>query len=426
MAQTILISVNGYSQQTGFGINNNSSLVISGGFGGASCSTGNTTCDNCTADFLICNKNRANPNLTFQITFQSDKVGNPLVTTLQAGNQPVAPTQSPSLNPTLTPNQPVTISIQWSALCAAITDGDTNCAQTGSAPFRVGIDANSNGNLEDDDVITFTVVVSSPTDNNFLYAWSRTTPLPISDSPAPNDPLFTSRGFTNFSVFPGDEKVFVENVSITGGSERPLTAVHFFIQKDGFTSINALNSTRIPLINGGLSENIIKGLPNGEKRYFFAASEDDAGNIGLYLRLTDESNCPRDPIAGQCRSATPSEVAGLFKDNCFIATAAYGSPMAPHVQTLREFRNQYLSTHFLGQWFIKTYYRISPPLARWISISESRRAVTRWTLAPIVFSVRAFMAAPLFCFAGFCLFCVFILLYTVNRARKTPRQQGQG
>jgi V8-like Glu-specific endopeptidase len=69
---------------------------------------------------------------------------------------------------------------------------------------------------------------------------------------------------------------------------------------------------------------------------------------------------------------------------CFIATAAYGSPMEQHVQTLRDFRDRYLLDYKLGQHFVNFYYRASPQIAETISKSETLRLLTRWLLMPIV------------------------------------------
>ncbi|MEK6726607.1 MAG: CFI-box-CTERM domain-containing protein [Deltaproteobacteria bacterium] len=48
---------------------------------------------------------------------------------------------------------------------------------------------------------------------------------------------------------------------------------------------------------------------------------------------------------------------------CFIATVAYGSYLDPHVEVLREFRDNYLITNAPGRAFIEIYYQISPPIA---------------------------------------------------------------
>ena len=69
---------------------------------------------------------------------------------------------------------------------------------------------------------------------------------------------------------------------------------------------------------------------------------------------------------------------------CFIATAAYGTPMAEEIQILREFRDEYLLTNPLGQAFVDFYYRVSPPIAKFITEHASLKPVVRAGLAPVV------------------------------------------
>lgn len=89
-----------------------------------------------------------------------------------------------------------------------------------------------------------------------------------------------------------------------------------------------------------------------------------------------------------------------LSSSCFIATAAYGSYLDPHVQVLRHFRDRYLITNRMGALFVSYYYRYSPGVADFIKRHETLRALTRWVLTPVVYGVKYPLAACFFLVLG--------------------------
>ena len=71
-------------------------------------------------------------------------------------------------------------------------------------------------------------------------------------------------------------------------------------------------------------------------------------------------------------------------DGCFIATAAYGTPLAEEINILRNWRDHFLKKHFIGILFIKIYYSLSPPIANNISKSDIKKSVVKKIIGPFV------------------------------------------
>lgn len=90
------------------------------------------------------------------------------------------------------------------------------------------------------------------------------------------------------------------------------------------------------------------------------------------------------------RTLADGDVAGIYTlyPGCFIATAAYGSELAPEVQFLRGFRNQIAVETFVGAegvaLFNQIYFSFSPNVAQFIRAHPTIRAVVKTLLYPLV------------------------------------------
>jgi len=76
---------------------------------------------------------------------------------------------------------------------------------------------------------------------------------------------------------------------------------------------------------------------------------------------------------------------------CFIATAAYTilpDKGREELNILRKFRDKYLLANRMGRFFVKAYYRFSPPIAHYISKRYWAAKITVYALKPIVWACK--------------------------------------
>jgi len=72
------------------------------------------------------------------------------------------------------------------------------------------------------------------------------------------------------------------------------------------------------------------------------------------------------------------------QDDCFIATAAFGSSLDGKIQALRVFRDGTLLNHAWGRVFVDMYYSYSPPVATFVRTHDAAKIAVRTALLPVV------------------------------------------
>lgn len=82
------------------------------------------------------------------------------------------------------------------------------------------------------------------------------------------------------------------------------------------------------------------------------------------------------------------------KGMCFVATAAYGSPLAPEVVVLSRFRDDVLLTSETGRRVVRFYYLLSPPFAAVIARVGMLRLLTRTILLTPILHIMNYANRP--------------------------------
>ncbi|MFP6582687.1 MAG: CFI-box-CTERM domain-containing protein, partial [Candidatus Hydrogenedentota bacterium] len=210
-------------------------------------------------------------------------------------------------------------------------------------------------------------------------------------------------------AIPGVEDVFVR-----------LIILHNGLGSGIWTSIDALSSSTMIFLTvetTGLDEDITRVLQyikpldlvtSGEDLTFMdAGSWSDADDSASTADLRDVGN------------VTPTGFSSIFTDlglmacdvnpdddppvepptssssTCFIATAAFGTPMAEEINTLRAVRDTYMLNNIVGTAFVDAYYRLSPTIADKVAESPLLAAVVRAMLTPFILVGKLILSAPM-------------------------------
>lgn len=160
---------------------------------------------------------------------------------------------------------------------------------------------------------------------------------------------------------------------------------------------NILADPRFLDINDGdyrLCADLSPCIDTGHPNIIYDDVDDSRNDIGADggpegVSLDTDETCDDENNGGNNGGGTPSDEYGeaLIQPNCFIATVAYGTPMAQQVKILCQFRDKYLLSNALGNKFVALYYKYSPPVADYIAQEKWLRKSVRIVLWPfIVFS----------------------------------------
>jgi hypothetical protein len=188
-----------------------------------------------------------------------------------------------------------------------------------------------------------------------------------------------------------DKTVSIRN---TGTANLTLTSA---LTITGSTAFTIVAQPATPITPGGSVNVTIRFSPTAVFEYsgYLRVQSNDSDEPDLSIPLSGTGTTQSTSTSG---GGTISSSGG--GGPCFIATAAYGSYLDPHVSVLRAFRDKYLLTNQAGRAFVDFYYRTSPPVADYIRQHESLRTVTRWALTPVVYVIQYPFALGIFAVIG--------------------------
>lgn len=368
--------------------------IVYGGFAGTCASPNNTdTCDTCVETsasvnkFLPCNKHATYPNLNLLVVLNTDASVNISDVTVKIDSTSI----TTGTISTTGSGGTLTIPIPWGNICTVANSGDTSCATSFSKD--VTVTASSSSSSSSSANFTFRVTTQSVDSSaNSFY-----TDCPTGITPTPGG------GFCHFVAGPGDKKIYANDLAVPDGYPSSTGSVDyknlmFFYEEQlstdtGISDViarisNGSNAFSVPVsttVSPPIVDERINDLSNDVTYCLVMANQDLAGNI---YNFTPVASVTADTLC-----ATPEPVAGLLDDkHCFIATAAFGSEMAPEVQSFRDFRNKYLIPYSWGRKFVKAYYHYSPKYAAMISGNETAKTVVRAALWPLLFMARMSVA----------------------------------
>lgn len=370
-------------------------LRVVGGFAGECTTdtpTATATCDSCleipdlcTTTRYACNRKTVHANLNLSFTFTVDQVPDGSRILVKMDDTEI-PLPSGNASTTLSANSSLFVKIPWGSICTE-ADGTLSgdyCYGSFAKDLFIGVSNGSESSFSSSETVRIVYRGIDPTDASVadFHTYCATDSVVVD----------SGQGFCRFNVFPGDKKVYVENLqrasaTPTGALEVAWNAVRFYFEPN-FSgdpcTINPATSAYADIdivdkvnVETTLVSNKVDGLTNEVDYGFLMSTVDEAQNVTFFTDSADFDT--------NIHTARPGEVVGLLdSEKCFVATAAYGTELDPEIEILRKFRSNVLLKTEWGQKFVSWYYLNSPAWAHTIEKHPWLKSVVRAALWPIV------------------------------------------
>jgi len=193
----------------------------------------------------------------------------------------------------------------------------------------------------------------------------------ISPSDTSVTPMDTNVIPQNTNIQPGESNAIVHNLcpgphtltlsAATGGTTNPEPGTHTY---DG-----GAKATITALPSSGYTFSVWSGDVSASYSQITVAMDSDKSITANFSAI---------PPTGDSDASTGKT------GGCFIATAAYGSPLHPYVKILRNFRDTYLMRSKFGRAMVDLYYKYSPFLTDIIAKNKALKIVVRISLFPMI------------------------------------------
>jgi len=184
------------------------------------------------------------------------------------------------------------------------------------------------------------------------------------------------------SVSTGDQKLTL-NWTDEDNEGDNVTYNVYWQEGSGLTNPSTFSQTRLTAQTYDIEDNV----ENSVSYSVGVTAVDSADNESSMSNTETAAPAPSTDFWEAYQDAGGTDPGGF----CFIATAAYGSPMSNDLTTLRSFRDQILLQTSLGRTFVQAYYQWGRFGAAYIADKPLLKAVTRTLLTPLIWLASAFV-----------------------------------